>query len=145
MFKKNLEPIVFLLGSFLIILLSIILKFSDSNIVKIPILNVALGNLYSCPIYNVFNIPCPTCGLTRAFILFAQFKFSEAYRYNVSVLLLYPYIVLQIPLQIIDIYKNYKSKNNSKLRRINLYLLITIGISLIIVWLLKLFHILPIL
>jgi len=145
MIKKNLEAITFLTGSVLIIFLSIIFKFESDHIVRIPILNIALGNIYSCPVLSVFHIPCPTCGLTRAFILFSHFEFIQAYRYNVGVFVLYPYVLLQIPFQIIDIISVNKNKQNRKLKKINLYLLIGIGIILIIVWLLKLFHVLPIL
>ena len=35
--------------------------------------------LFSCPIYRIFGIPCPTCGVTRAYILFFSGRFYEAF------------------------------------------------------------------
>lgn len=36
-----------------------------------------------CPFFNLLHIPCPGCGLTRAFVLFIQGKFSESLHYNI--------------------------------------------------------------
>ena len=35
-----------------------------------------------CIIYHVVGLPCPACGLTRAFISLAQLEFMEAFAYN---------------------------------------------------------------
>ena len=39
-----------------------------------------------CPFFNIFNIPCPACGLTRAFKLIIQFRFIESLKYNILAL-----------------------------------------------------------
>ncbi|MGL5702740.1 MAG: DUF2752 domain-containing protein [Cetobacterium sp.] len=31
---------------------------------------------------NIFGIPCPTCGITRAFISLINFNFKEAFRFH---------------------------------------------------------------
>ncbi len=142
--KKNSEPIIFLSGSIVIILLSLLLKFQNET-VYFHIGKFYFASGYQCPIYSVFHIPCPTCGLTRAFVLFAHFDFNKAYTYNPSVFILFPYILLQIPLQILDLIKRKKHVNNNKMRKINLYILIAVGFILIIIWVAKLAHILPIL
>ncbi|MCK5811355.1 MAG: DUF2752 domain-containing protein [Clostridiales bacterium] len=142
--KKNIEPIVFLLGSVIILLLSLILTFQNET-VTFHIGKLYFASGYQCPIYSVFHIPCPTCGLTRAFVLFAHLDFKRAYMYNPSVFILFPYILLQIPLQIIDLIKRKKHVNNNKMRKTNLYILIAVGFILIIIWVAKLAHILPIL
>jgi len=143
MIKKNLEAFVFLIGSITIIFLSIILTYQDGAVYT-SIFNIRVSSLYSCPIYTVFKMPCPTCGLTRAFILFTHFKFIEAFRYNAGVFLIFPYLVAQIPFQIIEIHRTNNNIDNTKLRRINLYLLILVGVLLLTVWILKLLHVLPI-
>ena len=39
-----------------------------------------------CPFFNLLHIPCPACGLTRAFVLFAQGRFIESIQYNILVI-----------------------------------------------------------
>ena len=36
-----------------------------------------------CIFKNIFNIPCPTCGLTRGFIEILHFDFIESLKYNI--------------------------------------------------------------
>ncbi|MBN2851452.1 MAG: DUF2752 domain-containing protein [Clostridia bacterium] len=142
MIKKNLEAWTFLIGSIGIILLSFLLNYQD-NMVTLKIFNIELGNIYRCPVLYFFHIPCPTCGLSRAFILFAHFQFAEAIRYNMAVTVLFPYLLLQIPLQLIDIIRKQRGLETSRLRKINVRILIVIGVILIVIWILKLFQILP--
>ena len=40
---------------------------------------ILLSGVYSCPIYRIFGIPCPTCGVTRAYRLFLSGYFREAF------------------------------------------------------------------
>lgn len=35
-----------------------------------------------CIFYNIFGIPCPACGMTRAMINLFKFNIREAFRYN---------------------------------------------------------------
>jgi len=35
---------------------------------------------YACPIYNTAGIPCPGCGMTRAYKLFLTGHLSDAFR-----------------------------------------------------------------
>lgn len=35
-----------------------------------------------CLFINIFGIPCPTCGITRAFISLINFNFKEAFRFH---------------------------------------------------------------
>lgn len=142
MIRKNLEAWTFLAGSVGIIVLSFLLKYQD-NSVSLRILGLELGNLYRCPVLFVFGVPCPTCGLSRAFILFAHFQFDEALKYNAAVIALFPYVLLQIPLQVTDIIKKRRGIENVRLRKLNLLMLIVIAVSLLAVWILKLFNVLP--
>ncbi|MDD7317302.1 MAG: DUF2752 domain-containing protein [Prevotella sp.] len=43
-----------------------------------------------CPTKLFFSIPCPSCGVTRAFLLAAHGHFAEALRMNINVVLLVP-------------------------------------------------------
>lgn len=72
-------------------------------------------NIRFCPFFNIFNIPCPSCGLTRAFKLIMQFKFIESLKYNLLalpfVIFAFIYIILLITKRIDLLYSfinNYK-------------------------------------
>lgn len=43
-----------------------------------------------CPTKLVWQIPCPTCGVTRAFLLSAHGRFAEAFHMNINVFFLIP-------------------------------------------------------
>ncbi|MCR4693601.1 MAG: DUF2752 domain-containing protein [Firmicutes bacterium] len=34
---------------------------------------------FSCPIYHIFGIPCPACGITRAYLLFFRGRIWSAF------------------------------------------------------------------
>ena len=45
------------------------------------------GLTYPCPFKFLFQIPCPTCGATRAFAALASFDVMDSLRFNPFVLL----------------------------------------------------------
>lgn len=68
-----------------------------------------LNNKILCPFKNIFDIPCPFCGLTRAFRQILKLNFKVAMYYNIlSVPLLIVIIVL-----IICIIKDIIRKENT--------------------------------
>lgn len=46
----------------------------------IPI--VIIFNFYKCPIKLFFNIDCPGCGMTRAYIMLLKLDMISAFRYH---------------------------------------------------------------
>ncbi len=48
--------------------------------------------LFPCLFKSVFHIPCPGCGMTRAFILLGHFRFQEALAININSI--FAYIIL---------------------------------------------------
>lgn len=50
--------------------------------------------LVGCPFYRVFHLPCPTCGVTRAWVSALQGQFLAAFRYH----LFFPVIPFVLPL-----------------------------------------------
>lgn len=83
-----------------------------------------------CPFFNIFNIPCPACGLTRAFKLIMQFRFIESLKYNILalpfVIFAFIYIILLITKRI-DLLYSFIDKYKK------LLIMITI-IIMLIVW-----------
>ena len=70
-----------------------------------------------CVIYNTTGLPCPSCGMTRAFLYLAKLDFAEAFHYHP----LFPMVPL--------LFFSYL-KGNQKL-------LITICLIFIVVWLIR--------
>ena len=47
-----------------------------------------------CPIYEIFHLYCPGCGVTRMIQSFAKGNFYQAFRYNPLLFLLFPFFLL---------------------------------------------------
>lgn len=47
----------------------------------------------SCPMVLLCGIPCPGCGLTRAFKYFFSFQFSNAFQINATVFIWIPFLI----------------------------------------------------
>jgi hypothetical protein len=41
-----------------------------------------LPSITLCPVRAIFDVPCPGCGMTRAFTCIAHARFAEAWSYN---------------------------------------------------------------
>ena len=106
---------------------------------KIILMTIGLAFILSifdirfCPFFNIFKIPCPACGLTRAFTFIIQFKFIESLKYNVLALPLvffsFIYVILLITKRI-DLLYSFLNKYKKIL------IVITI-IIMLIVWLIN--------
>ncbi|MFZ5987065.1 MAG: DUF2752 domain-containing protein [Bacillota bacterium] len=57
------------------------------------------GNL--CIIKNIFGIPCPGCGMTRAYLNFLKFDFKAAFYYH-------PLFLLPAVIAVILVFRRYK-------------------------------------
>lgn len=85
---------------------------------------------FTCIYMSQFNIPCPGCGMTRAFISAMKLDFAKALSYNFmfwSVPVLYLYFLFDGKL-----FKN---------KYLNNFILIFIGIGFITNWIFKLMKI----
>lgn len=70
------------------------------------LLYVCLNFNIGCFFKNVFNIYCPGCGLTRAFLEIFNLNFINAFRYNIISIPLFIFIVIVNILLIYDIIFN---------------------------------------
>lgn len=86
-----------------------------------------------CPFFNIFKIPCPSCGLTRAFTLIIQFRFIESLKYNILALPLsifsFIYIILLVT--------NKRELLYSFLTKHKRNLIITSSIIMLIAWIIN--------
>ncbi|ETA80697.1 DUF2752 domain-containing protein [Youngiibacter fragilis] len=63
--------------------------------VAIPAIIVILSTMTgygTCIIYNIFGIPCPSCGLTRASLAFARLDLQSSLRYH-PLLMFVPFLL----------------------------------------------------
>lgn len=92
----------------------------------------------SCLIKKIFHIPCPACGMTRAFILILQFKIIESFSYNILAFPLFLLLGLAFILDIIDLI--LKKDYLSKMLKIIVKLFPLIIVLLLISWLVNIYR-----
>ncbi len=58
---------------------------------------IIINNLgITCPLLYIFNVPCPTCGITRAMISLIKLDFKEYVKYNPMALFLCIAVILML-------------------------------------------------
>lgn len=50
------------------------------NVVIIIVALLILAGTFKCPLYSFVGVPCPTCGMTRAWRLFLTGNIQEAFK-----------------------------------------------------------------
>ncbi len=90
-------------------------------------------NFRVCLFYNLFKMPCPACGLTRAFILLFNFKFKKSLSYNILPI----FIIIFLILFITDLVMIKKNKE-SFLNKHKILFIIIATLLIIISWIINL-------
>lgn len=83
-----------------------------SSIIVITIYFFALNKInlqIQCPIYLVFHIYCPGCGLTRMIYSILKLEFYQAFRYNPLLFISLPIIIILAIDKYISWLKNKKT------------------------------------
>ena len=58
-----------------------------------------------CQFRNVTGLDCPGCGLSRAFVSIGHGRFREAWNYNGASLLVFAFVLVQIPYRMLQIWR----------------------------------------
>lgn len=99
-----------LLGiSSFVICAAILMNSEGDERVFLPGFSIALPEL--CSTKRIFNINCPGCGLTRAFISLAHGDFTRAWHFHPTGILLFGIIAFQIPFRIFQLWRIYSGRN----------------------------------
>lgn len=91
-----------------------------------------------CFFKSIFHIPCPGCGMTRAFKEIIHFHFRESFKYNILGL---PFFITLLIINILLIYDILLKKDlvTLFLKQISKYILIII-LLIIISWGINIYH-----
>ncbi|HOL57777.1 MAG TPA: DUF2752 domain-containing protein [Spirochaetota bacterium] len=60
-------------------------------------------NFSVCPLMNITHIPCPLCGMSRAFIEFSHLHFFNAIKYNILVIFIFPFFITLFIIQLLPL------------------------------------------
>jgi hypothetical protein len=91
-----------------------------------------LGFGIPCPVYSIFHIYCPGCGITRMFLHLFKFHFYEAFSSNCVIFCMLP-VAFVMYVRHCYIYIRYGKKSLSKLENILLWTAVAILIIFMVV------------
>lgn len=100
---------------------------------------VVLSNLFDlrvCLFYNLFHIPCPGCGGTRAFELLIQGKIHKSIEYNIIPIIMIILGAIFGIWSLID-YKRKRKTLKKFLEKNKMFLIIISIIFTIIIWIIN--------
>lgn len=131
--------LIWFFGPALILLAAACLVTGQDGEVRLPLFDVQLPE--TCALKARFGIACPGCGLTRSFVYLAHGELMQAYQIHSLGLLVFAYVVGQLPLALMHWHFNsgpqQPSKRWSRLIWLNERLLLVLAALLAIRWLLR--------
>lgn len=89
---------IWLAGAAFVLVSAGLLKVGEHRQVLLPVHSIVLPE--TCTMHARFGIDCPGCGLTRSFIYLAHGRFADAYGLNPVSLLVFLYVIWQLPLAV---------------------------------------------
>mgnify|MGYP004571777181 FL=1 len=99
---------------------------------------VFLGFRWYCPFKSITNIPCPGCGMTRAFIALLHFEFMKALYYNFLSYFIIIVIILSYILYFIDLFRSGNILTH--FYKIMLKYKVIIFVLIFIAWIVNIYH-----
>ena len=107
----------------------------SNRLKKILILILCLGmgilmflDVVSIPCFfkSIFKIPCPGCGMTRAFKNILKFDFVQAFNYNILSIPLFLFFIFICISIIYDIIRNEQTLENRVIKVLDKYYIVAI-------------------
>lgn len=126
---------VFFCLAAIVIGLSFLMRAEGSASVYLPGTSVAMPEL--CSSKRILGLPCPGCGLTRAFISISHGQFRRAWEFNATSLFVYPFVFVQIPWNAVQFWLIRKRGYGGTLPHVH-FLPIAIAVILMLNWLVRL-------
>lgn len=120
-----------------VLVLSFSMSVVGSSLVYLPGSSIPLPE--SCTARLFLGIPCPGCGLTRAFISISHGQFANAWNFNPASFIVYLFVLVQLPWQACQMIRILRNKQS--VDALWIYILpITMAILLSGQWLFRLFQ-----
>ncbi|MEM9940559.1 MAG: DUF2752 domain-containing protein [Planctomycetota bacterium] len=91
-----------LLFSVIVLGLSFYLQLNQSKQVIVPEMDAVLPP--TCVSRIILGVNCPGCGMTRAFISVSHGAWCQAWKFNPSIVFMYPFLAVQIPWHAIQLW-----------------------------------------
>lgn len=113
-----------------------VLGINRTDHIATPWLGVQMPSV--CQFRNVTGLDCPGCGLTRAFVSIAHGRITEAIGYNGASLLVFAFVMLQIPYRITQIWRIRTGREELHWPRTTNVVLIVVAAAMFAQWGLKL-------
>lgn len=100
--------------------------------VILPILNTAVPG--SCTFRRLTDLPCPGCGMTRAFISLAHGRLADAWSFNPAALVFFAVVVFQIPYRIFQISRIRRGLAEHRFVAFDHWVLVGVVVILLVQW-----------
>lgn len=111
--------------------------------VLLVILIINFLNIRVCVFYNIFGIPCPACGMTRAFNRIFMLKIKESFDYNLLGVPLFIIINSYLIINFYSILKNTDQINiyfENSFQKYKIALIIISAVIVILNWIRNLYN-----
>ena len=120
------------------------MKRTKINLIIILVLSIYLilvqfFDIRICLIYNLFHIPCPACGLTRAFGAFLDGDMILSLKYNILLIPIILFFILYFIFSFIDDINNTNKLENF-FKRYKFIIIPLVVILVLIAWGLNLYN-----
>ena len=112
------------------------LGINKTDHISTPWLNIQLPSV--CQFKNVTGLDCPGCGLTRAFVSIAHGRIAEAWQYNGASLLVFAFVLMQIPYRAIQIWRIRSGREELHMPRTTNAILFIVAGAMFVQWGMKL-------
>jgi hypothetical protein len=111
------------------------LGINKTDHIATPWLGIPLPSV--CQFRNLTGLDCPGCGLTRAFVCIAHGRFAEAWSYNAASVLVFAFVLIQIPWRTMQIWRLRTGRKELYLPRVtNIVVAIVVG-AMFLQWIAK--------